>query len=226
MLNYAEARAYYNRFGAQQDLQGWYEDPPVEVLLRHADFSKAANVFELGCGTGRLAHRLLTQSLPATARYWSVEVSDTMVGLTRERLAEFGDRAQVTLTEGALRFPLPDHSVDRFLSTYVLDLLSPSDIAASTREAHRVLQADGKLCLVSLTHGERGWARLASWGWARIHALWPARFGGCRPIRLLNYLAPAHWRIAHHSSVRVGNITSEVVVATPITNNPLRRGSL
>ena len=41
----------------------------------------------------------------------------------------------------------------RFVSNYVLDLLTAGDIADVLSEARRVLTAEGRLCVVSLTHG-------------------------------------------------------------------------
>jgi ubiquinone/menaquinone biosynthesis C-methylase UbiE len=66
--------------------------------------------------------------LPTTAQYLGVDSSSTMVELTRKRLARFDSRAEVLQTDGSLTFTLPDESFDRFVSNYVLDLLSPDDI--------------------------------------------------------------------------------------------------
>lgn len=43
-------------------------------------FETATHVFELGCGTGRFAERLLERHLPATARYKGIDLGPTMVG--------------------------------------------------------------------------------------------------------------------------------------------------
>src|SRR5262249_55639663 len=151
MLTRTEARAFYDRFGARQDAQAFYEDPAIDELLRHADFDTAGVVCEFGCGTGRVAGRLLGETLPHTARYMGWDLSPTMVELARPRLARFGQRACVELTDGSPSLPIPSQSVDRFLSTYVFDLLPSNEIAACLVEAYRVLQLGGKLCLVGLT---------------------------------------------------------------------------
>src|SRR5260370_853167 len=148
MLSRSQARAFYDRFGTKQDSQAFYEDPAIDELLRHADFESAEVVCEVGCGTGRVAGRLLGEKLPPTARYLGWDLSPTMVGLARQRLAPFGERARVELTEGMPSLPLPSNSVDRFLSTYVFDLLPYDEIEAGLAEAHRVLRTGGKLCLV------------------------------------------------------------------------------
>ncbi len=213
-LTHSEAQAFYDRLGARQDSQGYYEDPATEALTGFADFGQATAIFEFGCGTGRLAAELLANHLPAQARYAAVDVSATMVQLTRARLAPFGARAQVEQTDGRPAFSHPAHSVDRFLSTYVLDLLSAADITATVREAHRLLQPNGKLCLVSLAYGETGLARLVSHGWERLHAWQPTRVGGCRPLHLADQLPHTQWQIEQRALVTARYITSEVIVAT------------
>jgi SAM-dependent methyltransferase len=96
------AKRFYDWFGRRQDLQAFYEDPALETLLAHADCEHATAVFEFGCGTGRLAERLLARYLPQQSRYLGVDVSSTMVGLTRERLKPWGQRAQVRPADGRL----------------------------------------------------------------------------------------------------------------------------
>ena len=116
VLSSSEAQAYYDRFGKKQDSQGFYEDPALEVLIAHAGFEEAQRVFELGCGTGKLAARLLAQHLPASATYFGCDISPTMIELATGRLAAYADRARVVRSNGTLQFQIADHSVDRVVS--------------------------------------------------------------------------------------------------------------
>ena len=63
-LDAAGSRRFYDRFGRFQDTQRFYEDPAVHRLVELADFERSECVFELGCGTGRLAANLLSSTLP------------------------------------------------------------------------------------------------------------------------------------------------------------------
>jgi ubiquinone/menaquinone biosynthesis C-methylase UbiE len=69
MLSHEEARAFYNRFGSKQDWQRFYEDPAVADLSEHLPLGSATSVIEFGCGTGRLAERMLARHLPMEATY-------------------------------------------------------------------------------------------------------------------------------------------------------------
>lgn len=209
------ARAFYDRLGRRQDAQGFYEDVALDALVARAELGGARAVFELGCGTGRLAERLLARELPTGARYTGVDLSGAMVRLARERLARFGERAQVLRVSGEPRVPLPDASFDRYLTTYVLDLLPLEEITAHLAEARRLLVPGGLLGAVSLTRGRSRRGRLVTQLWEALHALRPALVGGCRPLVLEALLPEADWAVRERCVVEAWGIASEVLVAAP-----------
>ncbi len=216
-LGRSQVRAFYDRFGARQDSQAFYEDPCVDRLVTHATFETATAVFEFGCGTGRLAERLLRDLLSAPATYAGADLSPVMVDLARTRLARFGSRAIVHQTDGSIRFPVADASVDRVISAYVLDLLSEDDIRQLLAEAHRVLRTSGRLCLVSLTAGFGVLPRLVAGGWSLVYRLRPSLVGGCRPLRLASFVDPSRWTILHRETLAPFGVPSEVLVARPVS---------
>ncbi len=215
VLTREQAKAFYDHSGAKQDKQAFYEDAALDDLVAHAGFERARSVLEFGSGTGRFAERLLDRHLPPGAVYHGVDLSDTMVGLARERLRRFGDQATVSKSDGSSSTGTAPASVDAFVSNYVLDLLSEEDIRAELAEARRVLKPGGRLCVTSGTWGRAGLSRFVSWLWGRVHALRPSLVGGCRPLRLTDYLAGGEWRVGYANVVVAYGISSEVVVASP-----------
>lgn len=213
-LSHQEAKTFYDRFGSKQDLQRIYEDPAIRVLEEHADFEHAREVVEFGCGTGRFARNLIERRLGPDATYVGLDISSTMVELAREKLAPWSDRAQVQQTGGAPVVPLPDAQCDRFLSIYVLDLLSAEDARRVVAEAGRVLLPRGRLCLASLTFGQGALSRAVSRTWTALYGWRPRLVGGCRPIRLLDLLGE-DWRLIHHQVVCTLGLCTEVAVAAP-----------
>jgi ubiquinone/menaquinone biosynthesis C-methylase UbiE len=213
VLKTSEAKAFYDRFGKKQDAQRFYEDPATDGLIAHARLGEAGKIFEFGCGTGHLATRILARHLPASAGYLGYDLSSTMVGISTQRLEIYGGRAQVVQSDGTVHFPIPDHSVDRVISTYVLDLLSETDIEEFFLEAHRVLVVGGKLCLASLTEGTTFLSRIVTYAWTAIFRLRASLVGGCRPIHLEKYLNPGRWVLEHRNVVIAFGVPSEVLVA-------------
>lgn len=212
-LSRDEARRVYDRIGSRQDTQAFYEDRATEILVRHGAFGAARRVLEFGCGTGRFAFRLLDAELPETAHYKGFDLSPVMVSLARQRLAPFGARADVVLTEGSPPGAEPAASCDRFVSNFVLDLLAEDDIASVFREAHRIVEPGGLLCLCSLSTGSGFFSRFVARVWSRVHAARPALVGGCRPLELLTWTNAAQWRVRHHQKLTPFGVPSEVLVA-------------
>lgn len=212
-LSSREAKAFYDRFGAKQDRQGWYEDAAIDALVAGSGFEHAESVLELGCGTGRLAERLLIEHLPATATYLGVDLSETMVALTRQRLARFGERAEVILHDGDDLPTVSEGTIDRVVSTYVLDLLPEGEIQRALSWAASATQPGSRLCLAGITPGRSGLSRLVMGLWQLVFRWNPQRVGGCRPMTISNHLDPADWAVEHREVVAAWGIASEVVVA-------------
>jgi ubiquinone/menaquinone biosynthesis C-methylase UbiE len=181
-------------------------------LLKHARFDATHAVVEFGCGTGRFAEQLLGTFLPNDATYWGGDVSATIIELSRRRLTHFGDRAAPWKSAGEISLPLPSESADRFVSNYVLDILSFDEIDAMFGEAERILKKDGLLCLTGLTNGRGLFSKLWTAFWNARFAINPKWVGGCRPIEVHGYLN-ADWEIEHYRVVVARGISSEVIVA-------------
>ena len=113
VLTHSQAQAFYDRFGKRQDSQAFFEDAALDELISHGAFERAESVFELGCGTGRFAARLLTKHLSPNASYLGIDLSRTMIDIAERRIAANAQRARVIQSDGSLRFPIPDQSVDR-----------------------------------------------------------------------------------------------------------------
>lgn len=211
VLSHDEARAFYDRFGARQDKQAFYEDAALDRLIAHGRFEEAHAVFEFGCGTGRLAERLLARHLPQSAAFTALDSSPTMVDLATERLRSWP--ATVLVGDGRMVVPAADGAFDRFVATYVLDLLSEVDGRALIAEAHRTLEPGGLLCVAGITHGT-GVLSIPIMGlWRAVAGLAPRLVGGCRPQRAERLLLEDRWRIDHHSIVTAWGVASEVLVA-------------
>ncbi len=212
-FSHADARRFYDRLGRFQDTQRWYEDRAVAALVRECRFDAARRVGEFGCGTGRLAARLLKETLPGEATYTGFDISETMVALAREALAAWPERAQVVRTAGPPVLPVGDGAFDRLVTVYVLDLLDDADTDLFLAEAHRVLVPGGYLGIVSLTCPEHGPARVVARLWSGVRERFPRAVGGCRPVSLAPRLQADRWRMRYRQTVVQLLVPSEVVVA-------------
>jgi len=208
-----DAKRFYDRFGAKQDKQGFYEDTALDALISNSTFSDARAVLEIGCGTGKFAKRLLSDNMSASARYIGIDISETMVALAKRRLKPWADRAEVHVSDGGVCFADFGVSFDRVIFTYVFDLLSVEDIAKALIAAHAVTRTGGLLCAAGLTRGTDALSRATSSVWAWAYCMKPSLVGGCRPLTLSDFVAEPHWRIVHREVVIGTTVPSEVLVA-------------
>jgi len=211
-----QAKRFYDRFGAKQDAQGFYEDAAFDVLIAHGDFARAHSVLEIGCGTGRLAARLLSDHLPASTRYVGIDISDTMVGLARTRLKPWAGRCAVHMADQGFDVASLEGPFDRLVSTYVFDLLSRRDTEATLAAAHAVAASGALLCTAGLTNGTGPLSRATSALWTVIHRVRPSLVGGCRPLVLGDLLPVDRWHVEHRQVVVSATVPSEVLVARAV----------
>ncbi len=129
------------------------------------------------------------------------DISTTMVSLALERLKPRSERTRVHQSDGSPRIKQPDRNFDRFVSTYVFDLLAPHFMAQLLSEAHRLLVPGGKLCLLSLTFGASHLSRAVCRVWEHVWPFSPGILGGCHPIELLDYLSSKEWNTDHRATL-------------------------
>lgn len=208
------ARRFYDLFGSLEDSQAFYEDPALDRLVREGRFDSVASVFEFGCGTGRLAERLLGGELPDSARYTACDISPKMVRLAGKRLERFGTRARVFEHTGALRSVYGETKYNRIVTSYVLDLLPEDQIGIFLDASREALAPGGLLCAASIAPGTGAVKSAVSSVWSAVHRLSPVLTGGCRPIDLPAMFAPDQWSIEHSSTVAAWEVTSCVVIAS------------
>lgn len=215
-LSTAEAERFYDRFGAKQDAQAFYEDPALDRLLRKARLQDARRLFEFGCGTGRLAERMLDAFLPPDATYAACDISAVMIELARARLARFGPRVTLWKAEEPVDFRGATEAYDRVITTYVLDLLDDATERAAIAAAHRALVPGGLFAHVGLTFAPNGIGWATSRLWNAIQHVAPTLVGGCRPRVVADRLDPSCWAVVSRDIVVAWGIPSEVVVARKI----------
>lgn len=214
-LSHDDAKRFYDSIGKKQDIQ-FYENRALSALVSFSDFRSAGSVFEFGCGTGKFAAELLARHLDAKCRYRGIDISETMIRLSMERLAQWRDRASVELVGGRIAVDSHDGTYDRFVSAYVLDLLSEANTNRVITEANRVLKPGGLLCVVSLTRGDTPFCRLVSAAWTKLFTFRPYWVGGCRPVEIGKSLDKDRWEIVHDEIVSAFGVSSEVIVARAV----------
>ena len=228
VLTRAEAVAVYDSFALKghlggKDASSGYGGPAITALLTMGAFAGAKTVVDYGCGQGKLAELLLTKHPHLSWRGY--DQSPEMCLRATERCHEFGARAAVERLDSgdpiAIAATTPARSVDRFVSTYCLDLLSEQDLYDVLAAAQRALNPErGILLLAGITWGYRLSLKtfFMTLLWELLYRFTRKTVGGCRPQKLEQYLLSKGWIIVKSEvTMPVGFpwMASEVIAARP-----------
>ena len=134
-----------------KDASSGYGGPAVQALLELAALANASTVVEYGCGQAKLAELALARH--ANIASWrAVDQSPHMCLRAHKRMRPFGARFAIEHhPSGDPAAARLGGGADRFVSTYVLDLLSEDDMLATLDLARRSLAPDGRLLLAGIT---------------------------------------------------------------------------
>eukprot|EP00929_Paragymnodinium_shiwhaense_P069447 TRINITY_DN35016_c0_g1_i1.p1 TRINITY_DN35016_c0_g1~~TRINITY_DN35016_c0_g1_i1.p1 ORF type:complete len:292 (-),score=48.00 TRINITY_DN35016_c0_g1_i1:250-1125(-) len=232
-LSRDDARAVYDNFARTghkggKDADSGYGGPAVRALLSMAHFAEAKTVLDYGCGQGKLAQLVLKEE--THLRWRGVDQSPEMVERATKRLKWSGERAEFQLLADGepSAVEVKEHSVDRFVSTYCLDLLSEEDMYKVLDLAERSLDPDsGLLLLAGITWGYRGkpWSLKTfamTLAWELMYIFSRKTVGGCRPQTLEPYLRDRGWTVT--SSVKTLPDGFPWMISEVVAAKPPRRG--
>jgi cyclopropane-fatty-acyl-phospholipid synthase len=131
-----------------------YFDPPdldlagaqrakIDLALGKCDLKPGQRLLDIGCGWGSTIRRAVEGY---GVRAVGLTLSREQYDLTRERLADLGDRAEVRL-QGWEEF---DEPVDRIVSIGAFEHFREERYTAFFAKCHRLLPADGRMLLHSI----------------------------------------------------------------------------
>jgi hypothetical protein len=206
----AKVVQFYDIIGAVL-MNDWYhylfEERAMDMMIAECGFASGQWVVEVGPGSGFLADRILRKITsaqreeggegPSVFSYVGVDMSQTMHDKSNARLTPYirDGVARLHLVNDTFDFlasDLADGSVDRFIFTYVLDLLPPDVIRGFAHilpaKMSTSIHSPAKVCIVNLTYGFDSLSRLVTNVWQMLYyMLGGGLVGGCRPIHILDY---------------------------------------
>ena len=147
------------------------------------------SVLELATGTGALFAGIAR--VKGLRRCIGLDFSWEMLARTRPRLAGLPNSHAALCRGDARSLPFADGSFDVILSCYLLDLLAESEIHSTLAELQRALKPAGRLLLLVMARQ----SRLVQQIWIWVYRHWPDLVGGCRPVRVADFLTTDAWRV-------------------------------
>lgn len=203
MAWYDTAAPWYDRFA-----------DPFEASARSSGVDLLAvesgeSVLDIGCGTGRALVELAS-GVGTDGQVVGLDLAPAMCRETQAALEAAGLEGTGDVVQGDAReIPLADDAVDAVFASFVLELFDTPTIPAVLEEWRRVLDPDGRICVVALSR-RTGGPLTSLYELAR--GLAPTAVD-CRPIYLRETLAEAGFRPLETRHERVWRFPADVVVA-------------
>lgn len=200
------AQRFYDALASRYDWFSLYEARAKRLAVDCLDLLPGQSVLNVGLGTG-MYYQEVQALLGVRGIAAGIDLSMSML-----RVAQNRKLTDLVQSDGAW-LPFSTDSFDRLLCTYVLDLVSLTDMPGWLREFRRVLKPGGRMVLVSLTEGVNLLSRGFVTVWRLAYHLSPTACGGCRPLQLTRLARQAGFVTVDRQVVLQYGVPSELLVA-------------
>lgn len=200
-----KTQRFYDFLGSSYDLFTFFEGRAKSRALQLLELCPGTSVLEVGAGTGKDLE-LIRQAVQPGGQVAGIDLSTRMVQAAHE-----GRGLQMCRSDGRT-LPFMDAAFDRLYAAYVLDLIPYADLEAMLSGFRRVLRAEGRAVIVSLTEGVNLASKSFISLWKAVYAISPISCGGCRPLELSELAQRAGFtRVEREVIVQLG-IPSEILI--------------
>ena len=206
-----EAKTSYNRMSRWYDaLAGDSEKKYRDIGLQFLGVQPGETVLEIGFGTGQ-AILSLRRSVGGTGKVYGLDISESMLAITKARLHKACLMTDVELECGdAARLTFPDEMFNAIFMCFTLELFNTPEIPIVLKECLRVLRRDGRICVVAMSKKGKTNLMTGLYGWA--HKTIPA-YVDCRPIYAQEAIETAGFKKTKSNILPMWGLPVEIVLA-------------
>lgn len=205
-----QAKERYDKISRFYDyFAGVFEKKYRNMTLERLDIKRGQTVLEIGFGTGHCLKQM-AESVGEEGRVYGIDISSGMLEVSKQRLEEAGLLDRVKLYCGdALKMPYEDNKFDAVFMSFTLELFDTPEIPKVLDKIERVLKANGRLGVVSMSKEDGDSILLRMYEW--IHKKFP-KYADCRPIYIEQSIKDAGFEIEYKEKVKLFGLPGEIVI--------------
>lgn len=205
-----QAKESYDKISRFYDyFAGVFEKKYRNMTLERLDIKRGQTVLEIGFGTGHCLKQM-AESVGEEGRVYGIDISSGMLEVSKRRLEEAGLLDRVKLYCGdALKMPYEDNKFDAVFMSFTLELFDTPEIPKVLDKIERVLKANGRLGVVSMSKEDGDSILLRMYEW--IHKKFP-KYADCRPIYIEQSIKDAGFEIEYKEKVKLFGLPGEIVI--------------
>lgn len=205
-----QAKESYDKISRFYDyFAGVFEKKYRNMTLERLDIKRGETVLEIGFGTGHCLKQM-AESVGEEGRIYGIDISSGMLEVSKRRLEEAGLLDRVKLYCGdALKMPYEDNKFDAVFMSFTLELFDTPEIPKVLDKIERVLKANGRLGVVSMSKEDGDSILLRMYEWT--HKKFP-KYADCRPIYIKQSIKDAGFEIEYKEKVKLFGLPGEIVI--------------
>ena len=204
----SEIGGVYDKLAGIYDIWGILtESRARRRAIELANIEDGSTILEVAVGTGLAFYDVVKRN--PHGENTGIDLSGGMLKKAEKRLEKLSG-ANFTLSTGtAFNLPMRDSSVDVLMNSYMVDLMTETDMNKVLKEFRRVLKAQGRLIMVNMTTGERFGSNIYDF----IYSIAPRLMGGCRGVKLSDKLSEHGFKVEKREYIQQFLFPSEVILA-------------